>query len=133
MANGMFIISGLLVILYNEHFEFAYHQSSQWSTAVEALPAKSPKNVRILFVADPQLKGSHDGAIVLGSFMNWDADRYLTKYFRLAMSAVKPNVVVFMGDMLGQDGLMADDDEFTRYAERFKTMFSVPDSVLVSF
>lgn len=47
------------------------------------------------------------------------------------MSAVKPHVVIFMGDFVGEDNV-ANGDEFLSYADRFKAMFSVPDGVLVS-
>ncbi|KAJ8037040.1 hypothetical protein HOLleu_17760 [Holothuria leucospilota] len=132
IVNCIFIFSALLLIFYNEFFDFHTHHSKQWSSALETLPPKSENDVRILFVGDPQLQGASEHPVVMGSLMRWDADRYLEKYFGLALSAFEPNVVIFMGDLI-DEGSAAGDEEYSKYAKRFKSLFSVPDHVLAIY
>ncbi|CAF1539105.1 unnamed protein product, partial [Adineta steineri] len=48
--------------------------------------------------------------------------RYLAKTFSQANEYIKPNWILFLGDIF-DEGLSASDDEFKRYFERFDTIF----------
>jgi hypothetical protein len=49
--------------------------------------------------------------------------RYLAKTFAAANAYVKPDWLVFLGDIF-DEGLSASDDEFKRYFDRFNSIFS---------
>jgi predicted MPP superfamily phosphohydrolase len=78
--------------------------------------------VRVLFVADPQLVGFNDQAI-LRPLSRLDCDRYISKTFSYAVSHVDPDVIVFMGDLL-DEGSTATDEEYETYVARFNSVFA---------
>ncbi len=49
--------------------------------------------------------------------------RYLAKTFSQAKSYVKPDWILFLGDIF-DEGLSASDDEFQRYFQRFNLIFN---------
>lgn len=49
--------------------------------------------------------------------------RYIAKTFPQAKSYVKPDWIIFLGDIF-DEGLSASDDEFQRYFQRFDSIFN---------
>ena len=78
-----------------------------------SLPAKK-QYVRVLLVADPQLVGMREEGGLLGSLARWDADSYLRRNFHAAVSYSKPDVIVFLGDLMGE-GRISSDEEYLDY------------------
>jgi len=76
---------------------------------------------KLLLVADPQLIGEKDEGL-FGLITRIDADRYLAKTFSQANDYVKPDWILFLGDIF-DEGLSATDDEFKRYFDRFDSIF----------
>jgi len=110
-------------VAYAEFFSFVV-SSWKWPN----LPVRNPEDVRVLFVADPQLVGLRDEPPILGAITRWDADKYLEFGFFYAVSYVRPDVVIFLGDLL-DEGSKASDDEYTTYIRRFRHVFKMPASV----
>lgn len=46
----------------------------------------------------------------------------MSKTFSSAVSHVKPDIVVFLGDLI-DEGSKASDEEYDSYMERFRAMF----------
>ena len=134
-CHTFWALLGLFLVIYNEIYEFTTVRRNQWTTSETTLPPSTPTDgrdtVRILFVADPQIQGYQDEPALLGFVTRWDADRYLRTYFRHAVQFVKPDVVIFMGDLL-DEGSIAADWEFERYVSRLRDIFKVPDHIKVS-
>ncbi|CAF2032627.1 unnamed protein product [Rotaria magnacalcarata] len=112
------LIIGIFIILINEFlfYQWAYFN---WSNIDEL--AKKSSVEKLLIAADPQLIGEKDEGI-FGFITRKEADRYLAKTFLQAKSYVKPDWIVFLGDIF-DEGLSASDDEFKRYFERFNSIF----------
>lgn len=83
----------------------------------------------ILFVADPQILGEKYETEIFNSFAIADSDRHLHRTFRRAMAFAKPDVVCFMGDLM-DEGSIANEEEYLRYAKRFHETFSIPSNVI---
>ena len=120
-SAALFIVCA--VVAYNEVFSF-FVSSWQWPK----LPSAYEDDLRVLFVADPQLIGLRDEPPLLGVINRWDADKYLQFGFFYAVSYVRPDVVVFLGDLL-DEGSIASDDEYMTYVHRFRKVFRTPPAV----
>jgi hypothetical protein len=55
--------------------------------------------------------------------------RYLAKTFAQVNAYVKPNWILFLGDIF-DEGLSASDDEFQRYFQRFNSIFNYKNNQL---
>ena len=119
---GLFIVCAL--VAYCEIFSFSV---SCW-TWPKLSSANEADDLRVLFVADPQLVGLRDEPAFLGVVTRWDCDKYLQFGFFHAVSYVRPDVVVFLGDLL-DEGSVASDDEFLTYVHRFRKVFRMPTNV----
>ncbi|XP_054288846.1 uncharacterized protein LOC129004327 [Macrosteles quadrilineatus] len=72
----------------------------------------------LLLVADPQILGEKSEPW----FTRWDNDRYLKLSFALAKHHVKPNTIIFLGDLM-DEGTAATNEEYQRYYDRFRDIF----------
>ncbi|XP_050435662.1 uncharacterized protein LOC126842649 [Adelges cooleyi] len=78
---------------------------------------------RVLLVADPQILGEeHENLLT-----RWDSDRYLFNTYGRAFQHVRPDNVVFMGDLM-DEGSLADQQCFERYLYRFCKIFFLKNS-----
>jgi len=111
------------VVAYNEVISF-FVSSWRWPK----LSSAYEDDLRVLFVADPQLVGLRYEPPLLGIINRWDADKYLQFGFFYAVSYVRPDVVVFLGDLL-DEGSIASDDEYMSYIHRFYHVFRMPPAV----
>ena len=64
--------------------------------------------------------------------LRWDSDKYLQKSFSLAYGYVRPDAVIFLGDLF-DEGSVATDDEFQDYVTRFHKLFPLPKNVKVAY
>lgn len=103
----------LVILIFNEYLIY-FLQRVQWQKAA----CRTENCNRILFVADPQLLGENNELWIA----RWDSDRHISKNYRQAFSHVKPDAVIFLGD-LTDEGSMADDVQFQRYFKRFRKVF----------
>lgn len=109
-VNSLVII---VIIVFNESLIF-YLQRIQWQMD----ECRTEKCNRVLFVADPQLLGENDERW----YARWDSDRHISKNYRQAFSHVKPDTVIFLGD-LTDEASVAKDAQFQRYFKRFMQIF----------
>ncbi|XP_044737622.1 metallophosphoesterase 1 [Chrysoperla carnea] len=87
-------------------------------------PAPNNPCTRILFVADPQIIGVNDGDSYTNFIRIWDSDRYLYYSYQHAVSHLKPNVIVFLGDLM-DEGSTSTIKEYLKYLKRFHEIFDV--------
>ena len=111
------------VLVYNEVLSYIV-SGWQWPNLRNA----DQDDLRVLFVADPQLVGLRDEPPLLGIITRWDSDRYLQNGFFHAFGHVRPDVVVFVGDLL-DEGSVASEDEYRTYIRRFRSVFRMPATV----
>ncbi|UYV74010.1 hypothetical protein LAZ67_11001810 [Cordylochernes scorpioides] len=72
----------------------------------------SPEALRVLLVGDPQLLGrTSTGPGLQGLIEQWDSDRFVTRFFKLAHSSVRPDVTIILGDVF-DDGALATTREY---------------------
>ncbi|XP_077980442.1 uncharacterized protein LOC144435707 [Glandiceps talaboti] len=128
--TGLFIYCVLFIFLacYTEYFEFLWQRVSWKFTDVPpGMELDHPDNIKVLFVADPQLQGVvNEPRFPFGTITRWDSDFYLQKTFELALYFFEPDVVVFLGDLL-DEGSIASDEAYLTYKRRFfKNIFTIP-------
>lgn len=56
--------------------------------------------------------------------------RFVSRGFQMALWKTKPDIVVFLGDLLN-DGSIVNDSDFNTTLGHFKTLLSVPNYVKV--
>uniref|UniRef100_A0A1I7YJI1 Metallophos domain-containing protein n=2 Tax=Steinernema glaseri TaxID=37863 RepID=A0A1I7YJI1_9BILA len=112
----------LATVLWNECFALLL-KSLFWN-----VPSPEPGAARFLIVADPQLIGYQDEHWLVGPFARWDSDRYLGRSFQLAMTVLKPDVVVFMGDLM-DEGVKMSQKEWAATLSRFQSVYAMAEHV----
>ncbi|XP_018027756.1 uncharacterized protein C630.12 [Hyalella azteca] len=127
------ILKGLLLVLaatifYNEWLALKFEMQSWEAMAVGQHYGKGVA-ARVLLVADPQmLSPLSEPYFPLSLLAIWDANRFMRRGFQAALSTAKPDVVVFLGDLLN-DGSVASDSEFNNMKNNFLADFAVPETV----
>uniref|UniRef100_A0A1B6KXB9 Calcineurin-like phosphoesterase domain-containing protein n=1 Tax=Graphocephala atropunctata TaxID=36148 RepID=A0A1B6KXB9_9HEMI len=96
-------------------------------------PSTTCGNIRelhsVLLVAGPRILGESSQSW----FIRWSDDRYLRKSFATALHHVKPDLIVFLGDLM-EEGSLATDEEYERYLRRFREIFqldNIPSSKIL--
>jgi hypothetical protein len=109
---------------------------SRWQK-VEVLSDSLPNDItptdslRILFVADPQIpRFSNELPFPLGSVTRWDLDRFLRKTFVRAISTFKPQVVVFLGDLIDEGSEVEDEETYRHYSDRFHSIYENVEEII---
>lgn len=110
-------------IVYNEWFVYSLY-ANNWPT----LYCGNQKFCKtVLLVADPQILGEERENIIT----RWDSDRYLFNTYGRALQHVKPDNIIFLGDLM-DEGSIADQSTFERYLNRFCKIFFLKYTVPVS-
>lgn len=84
----------LVILLFNECIIY-YLQRFNWET----ISCETEECNRILFVADPQILGEEKETRWLARY---DNDKHISRNYKQAFSHVKPDVVIFLGDLIGK-------------------------------
>lgn len=116
-VDRLFLTSLLLLVIYNEYIVYVWKSFTTWPEIT------CPENeicTKVLVIADPQILGDLSEYI----FARFDNDRYLRNTFLLAFDHVKPDCVVFLGDLF-DEGSKATDEQFARYYSRFQSIFQL--------
>lgn len=79
-------------------------------------------------MSDPQLLGETFDTNIYSGIANHDSDQYLRRTFARAYAYAKPDVICFLGDLL-DEGSVAADEPYKRYLNRFKNVFKTSASV----
>ncbi|KAE9541860.1 hypothetical protein AGLY_003851 [Aphis glycines] len=107
-------------IIYNEWLVYSLY-ASKWPS----LYCGNEKFCKtILLVADPQILGEERENVLT----RWDNDRYLFNTYGRALQHVKPDNVIFMGDLI-DEGSLADQKTFERYLHRFSKIFFLKNTI----
>lgn len=122
-----FVVLVALAMVFNNEYLCYVWCRLRWASIPNPTRDASSE-LRILLVADPQLVGFRDESPWFGFVTRWDCDRYLQNGFQNAFSYVRPDVVVFLGDLL-DEGSVATDHHYVTYVDRFKSVFPVPKDV----
>lgn len=104
------------IVLFNECIIY-YLQRFNWET----VNCETDECNRVLFVADPQILGEEKEPNFLARY---DNDRHISRNYKQAFSHVQPNVVVFLGDLIGK--LTALIDIKQSYLSFFLHQMSLP-------
>ncbi|KOB78775.1 Uncharacterized protein OBRU01_01420 [Operophtera brumata] len=79
---------------------------------------------RILFIADPQIQGDLAVSAPLNYLYEWDSDRYVKSTFNVVAGHFKPDVLVYLGDLM-DEGSIATMVQFHEYAKRLFSIFQL--------
>lgn len=114
----------IFTVLFNECFIYII-QSFRWPEIDVANERNYDEEQVVLLVSDPQIQGyQFEPQFPIGSFARWDIDRYLTRTFGLVYQHVKPDIILFLGDLL-DEGSSASSEEYHYAYQRFQDIFSV--------
>lgn len=115
----------LFTCLYTELFSYKLLSMVSWP----AIPKSDNTNsVRMLLIADPQLQGYwNEPASVIGALTRSDVDHYISKTYHQALNYVKPDVIIFLGDLI-DEGSVAGEQEYKEYVQRFYKIFEVKEN-----
>ena len=108
-------------MLYNEFIAYLISYA-QWPSIHNF--HNQNNSVRFLLVADPQLIGDEDEPWYRSMIAKWDSDKYLRSTYGLAHNYVKPDLVMFLGDLF-DEGVKATDEQFESYYRRFKRIYDL--------
>ncbi|XP_039765133.1 uncharacterized protein LOC120637379 [Pararge aegeria] len=110
----------LAVLFYCEWFAFVI-QPLFW----QDLACKNEEScTKILFIADPQIQGEMAVSAPLSVLFNWDSDRYLRSTFSVVLKHFKPDVLVYLGDLI-DEGSVSSSAQFHGYVKRLSNIFDV--------
>lgn len=85
-----------MIILFNECIVY-YLQRFRW----ESVACETDECNRVLVIADPQILGEERES---RWYARYDNDKHIHRNFKQAFSHVKPDVVIFLGDLIGRRG-----------------------------
>lgn len=84
---------------------------------------------KILFIADPQIQGDLAVPPPLSYLFNWDSDRYVKTTFSMVMNQFKPDVLVYLGDLM-DEGSISTLPQFHSYVKRLSHIFNIDYPVI---
>ncbi|XP_053202011.1 metallophosphoesterase 1 homolog [Panonychus citri] len=119
LANWSFL--GAIVLVFNLFLLDIYSiYPCDWPC-----PDCSDENfVKVMILSDPHLLGKRKGHPVDQFTREWE----MSIAFQLAKSIRKPDVIIFLGDLL-DEGLTVDENGFDKYVDRFEKIFSIEDPI----
>ncbi|XKL67602.1 hypothetical protein PGB90_003093 [Kerria lacca] len=115
------LVNLLLLTIYNEYVVYILKPFTTWP---EIKCNNSEKCTKLLFVADPQILGD----ITENMLTRFDCDRYLRNTFSVALEYVKPDGVIFLGD-LEDEGTLANEEQYEHYYNRFESIFQLKNII----
>ncbi|XP_068211355.1 metallophosphoesterase 1 homolog [Palaemon carinicauda] len=120
-----FIIGMLFTaILFNEWLMYVV-KALRWPDITDI----EEDNVRVLIAADPQILSTDtEPHFPLNLLTTWDADRFVSRGFHLAVWRTKPDIIIFLGDVM-DDGSISNDNSFHQKVEHFKSLMYIPSYV----
>ncbi|GMT26227.1 hypothetical protein PFISCL1PPCAC_17524 [Pristionchus fissidentatus] len=114
----------VLLLFWNEAI-YPFIHSSLWNTITENDGLQA---ARILIVADPQLIGYQNEPLFMGPIARFDSDRYLSRGFFYALRHGRPDLIIFLGDLV-DEGVEASTEEFDLTMARFDNIFASYKSI----
>ncbi|KAJ6587057.1 Metallo-dependent phosphatase-like protein [Mycena vulgaris] len=131
IVNGLRLFWTVLAVWY-EHAVFIYSvHKCQWPDSGISPTDSSPRPSHVLLVADPQILDhrSYPGRAPYLTFISQLlVDLNLRKSWRAALRT-RPDVVVFLGDMMDGGRFSMSDAEYEQYVRRFKSIFPLDPNI----
>ncbi|KAJ7163630.1 Metallo-dependent phosphatase-like protein [Mycena crocata] len=132
VVNALRLFWSVLALWY-EHLVFtnSVHQCLWPDSGLEARRPQKSRPTHVLIVADPQILDhrSYPGRAPFLSFISQVlVDLNLRKSWRAALRT-RPDIVVFLGDMMDGGRFSMSDDEYEAYFRRFKSIFPLDVSI----
>ncbi|CDK24387.1 unnamed protein product [Kuraishia capsulata CBS 1993] len=130
----LLMVWGLLFYTHIYRIPRMYAASCAWDKHDVVIPAdEGIEEFRVMIVADPQLIDNHTypgrnaAAMALSRHT---VDSYLYRNFRSLSEVLKPDSVIFLGDLL-DNGRSAGDEYYTTQVDRFYKIFQnyAPDHI----
>lgn len=87
---------GIIAIIFFNECLIYYFQRWKW----ESIKCESEECSRILIVADPQILGEEKEK---RWFARYDNDRHISRSYQQAFSHADPDIVIFLGDLIGNE------------------------------
>ncbi|KAI0074379.1 Metallo-dependent phosphatase [Panus rudis PR-1116 ss-1] len=123
----------IILIVWYEIGTFYYHaRRCKWpetTTPDLQLDGTFP-STHVLLVADPQIL-NHRSYPGRDPFLMWITQRLVDMYMRKSWRAVrtlKPDTIIFLGDMMDGGRFAMSDEEYEAYYTRFRNIFADPDN-----
>lgn len=113
------------VLFYGESLCFDL-KALYWPSFDSDISGPDNEVLKLLVVADPQLIGYQMERY--GWLARFDSDRYLRAGYATVMNKLKPDAVIFLGDLF-DEGSIATDEEFNLTYKRFESIFGLPEAV----
>lgn len=117
----------ILTLSYTFYAEFLIYKlnTNDW---LSVTCKNNNECTKILLVADPQIIGNLNEIFhPVTPFSIFDSDRYLKVTYNEAYHFVRPDVVIFLGDLM-DEGHIASDEDFNKYVRRLYNIFLSPYS-----
>lgn len=113
------LIAVALLVLHNEFLVYLAVRLFVWRHIHCTVDANC---TRLLLVADPQILGVTLDTNGYSALAIRDSDRFLRVTFAHALAHSRPHAVCFLGDLM-DEGSIATDEQFERYAQRFGRIY----------
>ncbi|GJQ78978.1 hypothetical protein Trydic_g140 [Trypoxylus dichotomus] len=125
LRGSRLAIAIIVCVLFYTEF-FIYHLNSKKWQQLKCTDEDSC--VKIVLVADPQIIGKLNEVIhFLTPFSIWDSDRYLRVTYQSVFNFIKPDIVIFLGDLFDEGSISVQHD-FSNYVDRLYTIFDIGKS-----
>ncbi|KAK9878403.1 hypothetical protein WA026_021710 [Henosepilachna vigintioctopunctata] len=85
--------------------------------------------LKVLLVADPQITGNEQIKI-LTRLAQYDSDSYIQKTYIHAFNFVKPNITIFLGDLM-DEGSTTTNEKYNEYLKRLNNIFPQSESTKI--
>ncbi|KAJ7287786.1 Metallo-dependent phosphatase-like protein [Mycena rebaudengoi] len=131
VLTGLRLAWAALAVWY-EQFVFLYSvHKCEWPDSGLQGGIRLPKTTHVLIVADPQIldhRSYPDRPAYLTYITQLLVDLNLRKSWRAALRT-RPEVVVFLGDMMDGGRFSMSNAEYERYFQRFKSIFPLDPAI----
>ncbi|KAH8814778.1 hypothetical protein DL96DRAFT_1535237 [Flagelloscypha sp. PMI_526] len=124
----------LVVLLWGEYGVWWSAASCQWPDAPLGIVPEVDHS-HVLLVSDPQVQDPLtllDSWWILVHIKQWIFSSNLRKSWN-AVSKLKPDLTIFMGDMLASGRYATSEADFAQYARHFKNIFTIPAAQKVAY
>ncbi|KAL4710252.1 hypothetical protein ACJJTC_003532 [Scirpophaga incertulas] len=112
--------------LYSEWFTYIIQP---WYWPGLSCNARDQSCIKVLFIADPQIQGDLAVPPPARYIYNWDSDRYLRSSFTVVMNHFKPDVLVYLGDLM-DEGSVSTMPQFHGYVNRLSKIFETDNPIV---
>lgn len=133
LVNGLRLFWAIVIFWGDFGVYFWSLASCRWPDSSLARSQERPTHVMI--ISDPQVRHPsifYEETSWLGSLRQLIFDLNLKKNWNVA-AHFKPDVVIFLGDMLASGKHVRSENEYKQYFDKFRSVFSLDSSIVVHY